>query len=387
MARPVLLAWLLAKAVATTSTVPLRARDYPSDDALSSCPGYSASNIQTTATGTSADLHLAGPSCNAYGDDLASLTLEVTYETATRLHVKIQDAANSVYQVPESVLPRPSSQGVSNSTLGFTYTDSPFAFSVSRTDTGEVLFDTSAASLVFETQYLRLRTKLPDNPNLYGLGEHSDPFRLNTTDYIRTLWNQDAYGTPSGANLYGAHPVYFDHRGAAGTHGVFLLNSNGMDVFVNRTEASGQYLEYNTLGGVIDLYFVAGPGPLDVARQYSDIVGLPAMQPYWGLGFHQCRYGYQDVYDVAEVVYNYSQANIPLETMWTDIDYMELRRVFSLDPDRFPLSMMQELVDHLHNNDQHYIVMGVYPQRQKWLSTTSHSPPAGRVQYADTQAF
>lgn len=58
------------------------------------------------------------------------------------------------------------------------------------------------------------------------------------------------------------------------------------------------------------------------------------------------------------MVYNYSQANIPLETMWTDIDYMDLRRVFSLDPDRFPLDMMQELVDHLHNNNQHYIMMG-----------------------------
>lgn len=106
------------------------------------------------------------------------------------------------------------------------------------------------------------------------------------------------------------------------------------------------------------MYFVAGPGPLDVARQYAEIAGLPAMQPYWGLGFHQCRYGYQDVYNVAEVVYNYSQAGIPLETMWTDIDYMDLRRVFSLDPDRFPLDLVQQLVDHLHVNDQHYIVMG-----------------------------
>lgn len=357
MARTTLLSWLFTGLVCATTD--LTARDYPGDDALSSCPGYAASNIQTSSTGLTADLTLAGTACNVYGDDLQDLTLEVTYETDTRLHVKIQDAANSVYQVPESVFPRPSgSAESSNSALSFNYTESPFSFTVSRSDTGEVLFDTSGASLVFESQYLRLRTALPDNPNIYGLGEHSDTLRLNTTDYIRTLWSRDAYGTPSGENLYGNHPIYFEHRSSSGTHGVFFLNSNGMDIFINNTDASGQYLEYNTLGGVLDFYFVSGPGPLDVAKQYAEIVGLPAMQPYWGLGFHQCRYGYQDVYNVAEVVYNYSQANIPLETMWTDIDYMDYRRVFSLDPDRFPLEIMQELVTHLHNNDQHYIVMG-----------------------------
>ena len=36
---------------------------------------------------------------------------------------------------------------------------------------------------------------------------------------------------------------------------------------------------------------------------------------------------------------------------------MDLRKVFTLDPDRFPLEKMQELVHQLHNNDQHYIVM------------------------------
>lgn len=60
---------------------------------------------------------------------------------------------------------------------------------------------------------------------------------------------------------------------------------------------------------------------------------------------------------MAEVVYNYSQANIPLETMWTDIDYMQGRKVFTLDPERYPLEDVRALVDHLHKNDQHYIVM------------------------------
>lgn len=170
--------------------------------------------------------------------------------------------------------------------MRFNYTEEPFAFTVSRSESGEVLFDTSASSLVFESQYLRLRTKLPEDPYLYGLGEHSDPFRLNTTDYIRTIWSQDSYGVPEGANLYSNHPVYFEHR-STGSHGVFFRNSNGMDIMVNNTEESGQYLEYNTLGGILDFYFVAGPSPVEVAQQYAGVVGLPAMQPYAGFGFRE----------------------------------------------------------------------------------------------------
>ncbi|KAK0616116.1 glycosyl hydrolases family 31-domain-containing protein [Bombardia bombarda] len=347
---------------------------YQSDQPLAKCPGYKASNVKTTSTGLTADLTLAGAACNVYGTDLKNLVLQVSYDTGksptkcvlsisqgdSRLHVKIQDPANDVYQVPESVFHRPGAAGSSakKSALKFDYKANPFSFTVTRAKTGEVLFDTSAASLVFESQYLRLRTKLPDNPNLYGLGEHSDPFRLNTTNYVRTLWSQDAYSTPSGANLYGNHPVYFEHR-KSGTHGVLLLNSNGMDVVIDKTagRSGQQFLEYNTLGGVLDFYFVAGPGPVEVAQQYADLAGHAAMMPYWGFGFHNCRYGYRDAFEVAEVVYNYSQASIPLETMWTDIDYMDRRRVFSLDPERFPLPMVRSLVDHLHENNQHYIVM------------------------------
>ncbi|KAI0885492.1 glycoside hydrolase family 31 protein [Annulohypoxylon maeteangense] len=348
---------LLFMATAVSAAAVVR-RDNPSDNALTSCPGYKASNVVKTASGLTADLTLAGAACNVYGTDVKDLTLEVSYDTEKRLHVKIQDAANSVYQIPETVFTRPEVLDAkeAQSALKFDFVESPFSFTVSRSDSGEVLFDTSAASLVFESQYLRLRTKLPENPSLYGLGEHSDPFMLNTTDYIRTFWSQDSYAVPEGANLYGNHPVYYEHR-ESGTHGVFFLNSNGMDIMINNTAESGQYLEYNTLGGVLDFYFVPGPSPIEVAQQYAEIVGTPAMMPYWGFGYHNCRYGYQDVFDVAEVVYNYSQAGIPLETMWTDIDYMYRRRVFSLDPERFPLHKMRELVDYLHAHDQHYVVM------------------------------
>ncbi|KAL1964558.1 hypothetical protein VTN77DRAFT_6855 [Rasamsonia byssochlamydoides] len=323
------------------------------------CPGYKASNIQTNdGAVVSADLNLAGPACNVYGADLDNLKLVVEYQTEQRLHVKIYDAAEQVYQVPTSVLPRPSSANIppAKSDLEFSMTSNPFSFSIKRKSTGEVLFDTTGHPIVFESQYLGLRTSLPDSPNIYGLGEHTDPFRLPTTNYTRTLWSRDAYGTPQGTNLYGNHPVYFDYRGSKGTHGVFLLNSNGMDINID-VDSDGQFLQYNTLGGVLDFYFLSGPDPKDVAMQYAQTVGNAVMMPYWGFGFHNCRYGYQDIFEVAEVIANYSAANIPLETQWTDIDYMDLRKVFTLDPYRYPLKLVQEVVSYLHSHNQHYIMM------------------------------
>jgi alpha-glucosidase len=275
----------------------------------------------------------------------------------TRLHVLIEDAEHQVYQVQEQVLPRPRSANASSerSALRFGFTEDPFTFNVTRASTGEALFDTSDTPLVFGSQFVWLRTSLPQNPNLYGLGEHTDEFRLPTDAYTRTLWNAESPFIPTRNNLYGSHPIYFDHRGDSGTHGVFLLNANGMDINVGRTDTGSHYLDYYTIGGVLDFYFLAGPQPADVSKQYAEVVGLPAMMPYWTLGFHQCKYGWPNVDHVEQVIANYSAAGIPLETVWGDIDYMEGRRDFTTDPSRFPMARMRALVDSLHANNQHYI--------------------------------
>ncbi|KAI5776670.1 glycosyl hydrolases family 31-domain-containing protein [Geopyxis carbonaria] len=322
------------------------------------CGGYAARNVRRSDTSLSADLKLVGKGCAVYGKDLERLRLEVNYDSNERLHVKIIDPEEERYQVPEFTLPRPAAKkegGAKQSDIVFKLQENPFAFSVVRKSTGEKLFDTTGNALVFEEQYIRLATNLPSDPNIYGLGEHTETFRLPNKNFTRTIWNRDAYGVPANSNLYGAHPVYFEHR-KDGTHGVFMLNSNGMDIKLDEVKGAGK-LEYNIIGGIIDLYFVAGPTPEKVAQQYSEISGKPTLTPYWGLGNHQCRYGYRDWIDVAEVVANYSSAGIPLETMWTDIDYMYERWVFTLDPDRFPLDKMRTIVDRLHANKQNYIVM------------------------------
>ncbi|KAK3715894.1 hypothetical protein LTR37_006877 [Vermiconidia calcicola] len=327
-------------------------------DIVGSCPGYVASNVQNGDGKITADLRLAGDACNAYGTDLTDLRLLVEYQTEQRLHVKIYDAEEKVYQVPAQVVSRPPSTFISEGCdMTFKLQADPFSFTVSRSSTGEILFDTSGSSLIFESQYLRLRTHLPADPNLYGLGESADSLRLPTSNYAHTFWNAGEPLIPKGQNLYGSHNIYYDHRGSNGTHSVFFMNSNGIEVKIDKDTDGGQYLEYNALGGVFDFYFMIGSTPKKTSMQYAELIGHAALMPYWGFGFHQCKYGWQDIYEVAGVVANYSAANIPLETMWTDIDYMKYRRTMSLDPLRFPLSKVRQVVDYLHEHQQHYIVM------------------------------
>ncbi|KAH6695232.1 alpha-glucosidase [Plectosphaerella plurivora] len=330
-----------------------------SDIAVDDCKGYRVAKVHESKSSIEADLHLIGKGCAAYGPDIQNLTLLVEFQTDSRLHVLIQDKDAKRYRVPKEVFSyedaSSSSIASSDSDLKFEWKESPFSFSVTRKSTGERLFDTHGNSLIFESQYLRLKTHLPDDPNIYGIGEHTDSFHLPTDDHTRTMWARDAGGVPHGENLYGSHPVYFEQR-KGGAHGVLLLSSDGMDVKLRKQDKKNS-LEYNVIGGVLDLYFFAGPDPIELSRQYAALIGTPAMVPYWSLGYHQCKYGYQDWFEVAEVVANYSAAGIPLETVWSDIDYMEGRKVFSLDPERFPLKKMQQLTEYLHGRQQQYIMM------------------------------
>ncbi|GJN39107.1 hypothetical protein PR202_gb28204 [Eleusine coracana subsp. coracana] len=343
--------------------------------------GYRVVSTSGNRGHLSARLELAGNGVKEdLGPDIQRLSLtarqssglslgQLAYlETHSRLHVRITDAEHRRWEVPQDIIPRAAPQHISlaassprsrilsaaTSDLTFTLHSSPFRFTVSRRSTGDVLFD-SSPTLVFKDKYLELTTSLPgdDRSWLYGLGEHTKrTFRLQSGDTF-TLWNSDIAASNVDLNLYGSHPFYLDVRSGSGAaHGVLLLNSNGMDV-----EYGGDYLTYRVIGGVLDLYFFAGPSPLGVVDQYTQLIGRPAPMPYWSFGFHQCRYGYKNVADLEGVVAGYATARIPLEVMWTDIDYMDAFKDFTLDPVNFPAGPLRRFVDQLHRNGQKYVVI------------------------------
>lgn len=100
------------------------------------------------------------------------------------------------------------------------------------------------------------------------------------------------------------------------SHGVYQRNAHAMEALMLPTN-----LTWRALGGSIDLYFFDGPTQEEVTKQYqTGVTGLPAMQSYWGFGFHQCRWGYHNWSETTDVVNNYRKFGIPLETIWHDID-------------------------------------------------------------------
>lgn len=156
-------------------------------NAQSACPGYRAYNVEHTPHGFSARLGLAGIPCNVYGTDVEHLTLEVQYQDRTRVNLQITptyvDSSNaSWFHLPEEFVPRPEPvAGASelHSDLSVKWSNEPsFNFQVVRKETGDVLFDTAGSVLVFENQFVEFVTALPEEYNLYGLGEHINQLRL-----------------------------------------------------------------------------------------------------------------------------------------------------------------------------------------------------------------
>ena len=312
-------------------------------------PGYELSNMVETATGFAGVLNLSGVGSTIYGQDITKLSVEVTFETADIARVKITDATNARWEVPESLIERPHATAKPASTnYKFSFTESPFSFELTRVSDGRSLFKLDD-SFIFKDQYLQFATYIDAGATTFGLGESarlSQAIRSGTT---HTLWAVDRTAMFFGQNMYGSFPYYLQMvNGTA--HGAMLMNSNGMDI-----QLSDERLTFKPIGGIFDLYVFAGSSPAAVVDQYTQIVGRPMMMPYWSLGFHNCKYGYTDIKEVEEVVAGYAAAGIPLDTQWMDIDYMQNYKDFTLDSTNFPQAEVSSFVKGLHANGQHFV--------------------------------
>nr|XP_048674815.1 lysosomal alpha-glucosidase isoform X2 [Caretta caretta] len=329
-----------------------------------SYPSYKMENLSATETGYTAGLTRTVPSF--FPEDLMVLRLDVVFETEGRLHFTLRDPANKRYEVP---LETPKARGqIASKLYSVQFSADPFGLMVFRESSGQVLLNTTVAPLFFADQFLQISTSLPSR-FISGLGEHLTSLALNINWTKVTLWNRDMAPTPY-VNLYGSHPFYLVMEDGGLAHGVFLLNSNAMDVVLQPSPA----LTWRTTGGILDFYVFLGPDPKSVVRQYLDVIGYPFMPPYWGLGFHLCRWGYSSTAATRQAVKNMTAARFPLDVQWNDLDYTDAKRDFTFNKNNF--KDYPDMVRDFHQSGRRYVMI-VDP------AISSSGPPGSYKPYDD----
>ncbi|XP_049637465.1 neutral alpha-glucosidase C [Suncus etruscus] len=200
--------------------------------------------------------------------------------------------------------------------------------------------------------------------HLYGIPQHAESHRLKNTsdgDAYR-LYNLDVYGYKihDKMGIYGSVPYLLAHK-LGRTLGILWLNAsetlveintepavetqNPVDPFAERKVRSRTDVHWMSESGIIDVFLLTGPTPSDVFMQYSYLTGTQAMPPLFSLGYHQCRWNYEDEQDVNKVDAGFDEHDIPYDVMWLDIEHTKGKRYFTWDQKRFPNpNRMQELL-------------------------------------------
>ncbi|KAK6169325.1 hypothetical protein SNE40_020401 [Patella caerulea] len=313
-------------------------------------PGYIVTKKENKTQGF--DVFLSRVSESYYPADVIDLKMEVRMEKSSRLHVKILDAMNSRWEVPLGVPVSPSTvEDVGDNLYDITVADvgQPFNFNITRTGTAKKILLQTTGAFIYADQFIQLSYFLSSN-YVYGLGEHRDTLLLSVNWSKFTMWNRDQPPLEN-TNIYGDHPFYMNLENDGNAHGVFLLNSNAKDVILQPAPA----ITWRTIGGIIDLYVFLGPSPNEVIQQYTEVIGHSFMPPYWGLGFHICRWGDKTVNDTMDIVNRVAEYGIPQDSQWHDIDYMYDYKEFFLNETAF--GNLTRMVQDLHDRGMYYVLL------------------------------
>lgn len=115
--------------------------------------------------------------------------------------------------------------------------------------------------------------------------------------------------------------------------GVYTNLAAASDWWVVNNRTTGR-VQLSTIaaGGVADITIMFGHDPNEVTQRYHDIVGRPVLTPMWALGWGQSKQGYKNTSELREVIKQYEDNNLPIDSLWSDVDYMEDSKDFTLDP-------------------------------------------------------
>lgn len=192
--------------------------------------------------------------------------------------------------------------------------------------------------------------------HVYGIPEHADHLDLRDTTYESVpyrLFNVDIfeYEPETTMPMYGSIPFMVASKPGL-SMGLFWIN--GADSFVDIDKTSDPKhtkTHWISENGVLDVMIFIGETPDEINKNYGLITGNVALPQLFSLGYHQCRWNYNDEQDVLEINSLFDKHQMPYDTLWLDIEYADAKKYFTWQPQKFPdpAAMLKEL-DHTGRN-------------------------------------
>lgn len=190
--------------------------------------------------------------------------------------------------------------------------------------------------------------RFDDNDIVYGLGEQVRGINKRGWQYVS--WNYDNPNHHEDTrSLYGSHN--FIIISGRNTFGVFLDYAGRVEFDIGYTNKNIMRIRADKNNFV--LYIITGENEKDIVRQFRELIGRSYVPPLWAFGYGQSRWGYRNEQDIRYVAEQYKNAEIPLDSIYLDIDYMERYKDFTVDKERFP--DLKKLCEDMKNLGIHLV--------------------------------
>ena len=172
---------------------------------------------------------------------------------------------------------------------------------------------------------------LAEKDIVYGLGEQVRGINKRGWKYV-SCNSDNPHHQEDTVSLYGAHNfllisgeelfgVFFDYPG-----------SMSFDIgFTRRDTMKVLTSDFN-----LYVYIITGENEKEIVKQFRRIIGQSYIAPKWAFGYGQSRWGYKSADEIRTVAEEYRKRNIPIDSIYLDIDYMEHYKDFTVNEETFP---------------------------------------------------
>lgn len=166
---------------------------------------------------------------------------------------------------------------------------------------------------------------------IYGLGESNRG--INKRGWVYESWcSDDPFHTETKSALYAAHN--FIVAGSKNPFGIFMDFPSRIRWDIGYTSPRKAKIEIT--GCDFDIYIITAGTPREIVREFRELIGKSYVPPFWAFGYQQSRWSYHNSDAVDRIIDGYNRADIPLDCVYLDIDYMQSYKDFTVDGDAFP---------------------------------------------------